>query len=68
MNEGLIMARIVVITSCEHCPYFDSFYYDHKCECTLLERVIEELSIPEDCPLAQTDEDVFDAERIIKKP
>lgn len=56
------MNKIIIINTCEDCPFFDNEYYSYNERCTQLERVIEQINnhycIPEDCPLETTDEKV----------
>lgn len=49
--------KIVQISSCDECPYFDNSYWSYNKYCQKLERRMDEPSeIPTDCPL----EDVKD--------
>ena len=61
------MKKIVVITNCDQCRYFDNYYYNYNETCTLLKRVIEcdrsSISvhmIPDDCPLTTADTTDYD--------
>lgn len=52
------MNRLVVISRCDECPYFDNVYWGYNERCRKLDRKIDSLEgqfdvheIPEDCPL-----------------
>lgn len=49
--------KIVQISTCDECPYFDNTYWSYNRYCHKLERKIEKTSeIPEDCPLEDADQ------------
>ena len=71
------MNKKVIISKCDNCPYFDNQYYTYEETCKLLDRkipVVKEPNeylfskfirpIPDDCPLEDTDEDVFNDDKI----
>ena len=47
--------RILTISCCDDCCYFDNHYYGYNEICRMLNRKIEKIGgeypIPEDCPL-----------------
>lgn len=51
------MNRIVEISLCDECPFFDNQYYTFNEKCKKLKRMIEvgenhySFPIPDDCPL-----------------
>ena len=50
--------KIVIINTCDECPYFDNQYYSYEERCFELDRVIQYddydkfYPIPDDCPLS----------------
>ena len=55
------MNRILIISTCEQCSYFDNQYYGYHEVCKKLDRKIEKIGndfiIPDDCPLEQTEDE-----------
>lgn len=57
------MNRIVIIGTCDTCPFFDNEYPDYAQICEAIDRQIKrdsdnKFSIPEDCPLEKTDRQI----------
>jgi len=52
------MNKIVIIDNCSACPHFNDEYYDYMEECEALGRKIPDRVIPDDCPLATTEDPV----------
>lgn len=52
------MKKILIITRCSDCPYFDNEYYDYSETCTKLDKKNENSDncILEDCPLENAEE------------
>ncbi len=55
------MIKVLIITECDDCCFFDNEYYEYNETCKQLDRTIETVDgthpIPKDCPLPTTDFD-----------
>jgi hypothetical protein len=55
------MKKVLIITRCDDCCFFDNEYYGYNEKCRRLDRKITSLNgdyeIPTDCPLDDLDED-----------
>ena len=43
--------KVVIIETCDDCPFFDDEYYDYRSFCTKLDVKIEGSGVHPDCPL-----------------
>ena len=54
------MNKIVIIGTCDSCPFFDNQYYGYNEICKCLDRKIDSVDgehpIPDDCPLETTEQ------------